>query len=67
MPCALRIYVRLYALLRPLTVPGYCAVCALQRLDDTTGTGLQVLTARDGLIGFAKARFDSKLVIANKR
>lgn len=48
-------------------MPGYCAVCALQRLDDTTGTGLQVLTARDGLIGFAKARFDSKLVIANKR
>jgi hypothetical protein len=47
-------------------VPGYCATYALQRLNDITGTGLQVLRARDGLIGFAKARFDSQLLKTNE-
>jgi hypothetical protein len=37
-----------------------------QRLNDITATGLQVLTARDGLTGLAKARFDNQLVKTNK-
>jgi hypothetical protein len=37
-----------------------------QRLNDITATGLQVLTARDGLTGLARARFDNQLVKTNK-
>ena len=37
-----------------------------QRLNDITATGLQVLTARDGLSGLARARFDNQLVKTNK-
>jgi MULE transposase domain len=37
-----------------------------QRLNDITTTGLQVLTARDGLTGLAKTRFDSQLIKTNK-
>lgn len=36
-----------------------------QRLNDITASGLQVLRARDNLIGLAKARFESQLVKTN--
>jgi hypothetical protein len=32
----------------------------------TSGTGLQVLSAKDGVISLAKARFDSQLIKTNK-
>ena len=37
-----------------------------QRLNDITATNLQVLTARDGLTGLTRARFDSQLIKPNK-
>ena len=45
----------------PLAVPY-----ASQRLNDITISGLQVLDARDNLIGLAKVRFDNQLMKTNK-
>jgi hypothetical protein len=48
------------------STPELFASHTSQRLNDITATELQVLTARDGLSGLARARFDNQLVKTNK-